>query len=150
MYIQIYLIENICYVYPLLILYEILDTYPMHIFCIVFSGLDMHMYMHILVWVLGFLGFFLTSYTLLKFRVFKVSLYELGTVNKLSITSCFSKQAFYCILLFWKGFWHAQTPKHSSTQRTWTCIYLSLGFLGSFLTSYICLGLRFPRFFRMS
>lgn len=104
MYIQIYLNENFRYVYSLLIFYEILDTYPMHIFCIVFSGLDMHMYMHILVWVLGFLGFFLTSYTLLRFRVFKVSSYELGTMNKPSITSCFSKQAFYCILHFLKGF----------------------------------------------
>jgi len=53
-YIQIYLHENFCYVYPLLIFYEILDTYPMHILFIVFSGLDMYMYMHILVWVLGF------------------------------------------------------------------------------------------------
>jgi hypothetical protein len=91
MYIQVYLNEHFRYVYPLLIFYEILDTYPVHIFCIVFSGLDMHMYMHILDWVLGFLGFFLTSYTLLRFRVFKVFSYELGTMNKLSITSCFSK-----------------------------------------------------------
>lgn len=116
MYIQVYLNKHFRYVYPLLIFYEILDTYLVHIFCIVFSGLDMHMYMHILDWVLGFLGFFLTSYTLLRFRVFKVSSYELRTMNRLSITSCSFKQAFYCILLFWKGFWHTQTPKCSNTQ----------------------------------
>lgn len=112
MYIQVYLNENFRYVYPLLIFYEILDTYHVHIFCIMFSGLDMHMYMHILDWVLGFLGFFLTSYTLLRFRVFKVSSYELGTMNKLSIHLAFLNKLSIASCFFGKDF----DTKHSSVQ----------------------------------
>jgi hypothetical protein len=42
---------------------------------------------------------------------------------------------------------NTQVFKYPSTQRTWTCIYLSLGFLGSFLTSYIRLGFKVSKVF---